>query len=569
MLHRRLAAAAALALAAPTAFAQTPWTAFANVNDAGAQSVGGVGPAIDISANGRFVTFLSNVSLDPADTNGLIDVYVRDLELNDTIYVGPSAGGATNGSAEWTSISATGRYVVFTSNATNLGPLDTNANGDVYRKDLTTGAVDLVSIGAGGAQSNGHSIYAVISDSGRWVAFRTTATNIVASFLGNSVIVARDMQTGTSVLASTNTAGAVPSNVSDRPQISADGRYVVFHSAANNLIPVDANPSNDVFRKDLNTGAVALVSSGPAGQQTCSNENAEMSADGRYVTFHTSGAFLPSDSGGAFDVYLKDLTTGVLTLISHAPNGLAVGGVYPAISADGKHVSFNSTSSLIVAGKLNAQQEIFVRDVTLNLVVRVCQSPAAADPNGPTTVSSLSSNGRRVAMLSYADNIVLPDNNPGSVDAIVRDRGAPNAPFVYCIPRINSIGCTPVVSFSGTPSVTLVGAFNLSASNLLNGQFGTLFYSLAGPDNAPFLGGWRCVRSPFWRMAPSSTGGSGVGIDCTGSLVRDFNNWIQNGLDPQLVAGVEVWAQFYSRDPGLPAPNNVNLTEAIDFLIQP
>lgn len=292
-----------------------------------------------------------------------------------------------------------------------------------------------------------------------------------------------------------------------------------------------------------------------------------MSADGRYFAFLSNAGWVAGDTNGTWDVYLKDMVGAAVTLMSVTTSGTAAIALAPSISSDGNHVGFSSTSQQIVPGKLNGFEEIYIRDWALNQSVRACLSPTGADPNEYSRDSPLSGNGRRIMFISNASNIVLPDNN--GTDVIARDRGAPNAPAIYCIAKVNSLGCTPTLAFSGTPSMTMGVGFTLTAGNLFNNKFGTLFYSFVGPNNTPFNGGYLCVQAPLRRMLTSLTGGSTTGSDCSGVLARDFNVWLAAGSDPLLAAGMEIWAQYYSRDPGFSPPNNVNLTGGLDFVIQP
>jgi hypothetical protein len=294
-----------------------------------------------------------------------------------------------------------------------------------------------------------------------------------------------------------------------------------------------------------------------------------ISADGRFITFETMERLLPSDLNFQTDVYRKDMLTGALVLITADPAGNAGTGSSARVSADGKHVVFASDSTLLDPLKTTNSLEIFVRDIATSSTQRLSTSPLGADANSVCGTPAISSSGRRAAFVSAATNIVIPDLFPGHYDVIARDRGTPQAPLIYCVPKTNSLGCIPTLTHAGNPSASLTFGFVLQASNLLNNKTGTFFYSLNGPSNLPFSGGFLCVQAPLRRTPVSLTGGTSGGNDCTGTLVRDFNALIASGLDPQLVAGQEVWAQFYSRDPGFAPPNNVNLTEAIDFVILP
>lgn len=140
---------------------------------------------------------------------------------------------------------------------------------------------------------------------------------------------------------------------------------------------------------------------------------------------------------------------------------------------------------------------------------------------------------------------------------------------VYCTAQPNSVGCVPVIGASGVPSATSGSGFLVTASNVLNHRSGFLFYGISGPAQVPLGLGTRCVAAPFRRTPIQSSGGNPGTIDCSGSFSFDFNAWMASGADPALVPGRDVWAQYYSRDPGFAPPNNTNLTDAVRFAICP
>lgn len=143
----------------------------------------------------------------------------------------------------------------------------------------------------------------------------------------------------------------------------------------------------------------------------------------------------------------------------------------------------------------------------------------------------------------------------------------PQLPFasLYCTPKTNSLGCVPMIGFSGVPSASSAEGFTLSATNVLNNKSGLLFYSLVGPDNLPFMGGTLCGRSPVRRTPVLFSGGNPPPNDCSGVYSFDFNSWAFRGPDPMLVAGQAVWGQFWSRDPL--SSFSVGLTAGVEFVI--
>jgi hypothetical protein len=142
-------------------------------------------------------------------------------------------------------------------------------------------------------------------------------------------------------------------------------------------------------------------------------------------------------------------------------------------------------------------------------------------------------------------------------------------PETRCVAKTNSIGCVPVMTFSGTPSVSAPNGFTVASANVLNKKPGLFLYSLNGLQQVPFAGGYLCLRPPFKRTTVLNSGGSPTGTDCTGNLSFDFNAYIASGANPALVAGATVDGQFWSRDSGFAAPNNVGLSQAVHFGLHP
>lgn len=149
------------------------------------------------------------------------------------------------------------------------------------------------------------------------------------------------------------------------------------------------------------------------------------------------------------------------------------------------------------------------------------------------------------------------------------DPAAWQAPAAYCISKVNSLGCTPLITWSGTPRVGNPAPFTIEGLNIRNQKLGLLLYGKSGQARIPFQGGYLCFAQPLRRTPAQTSGGSAAGNDCTGMFHFDFNNWIAGGLDPALVPGQSVWAQFWSRDPGFAPPNSTSLTNGIEFTIAP
>ena len=364
-----------------------------------------------ISADGRYVAFASDASnLVPGDTNNAPDVFVRDLQTGSIARVSTDVtGGQGNGVSYAPHISADGRYVAFDSDASNLVPGDTNGTGDVFVRDLQTGAITRVSTDVNGGQGNHQSLNESISADGRYVTFTSLASNLVpgdtdfvpvGTWFGSDVFV-RDLWTGAITCISTDANGNPANNSGGGgSSISADGRYLAFESQRTNLVPGDTSiyTGGDVFVRDLQTGAITRVSTDVNGQQgTDFSVNPSMSADGRYVVFYTASSNLvPGDTNNAHDVFVRDMQSGAITRVSTDVNGGQGNGASyaPSISADGRYVAFTSVASNLVPGDTNGTGDIFVRDLQTGAITRV-----STDINAAQGV--ISADGHYVAFFSY------------------------------------------------------------------------------------------------------------------------------------------------------------------------
>ena len=265
-----------------------------------------------ISADGRYVAFGSvATNLVPEDTNGFADIFVKDLQTGIIARASTTAGGTQgNNSSHRSFLAADGRYVAFESDATNLVPGDTNGGSDVFVKDLQTDAITRVSTSADGTQGNSFSDDPLISADGRYIAFSSEATNLVPGDTnGGSDVFVKNPQTGAIARVSTAVDGTQGNLSSHVQSISADGRYIAFKSQATNLVPGDTNKKIDIFVKDLQTGAITRVSTAADGTQgNQSSEAGSLSGDGRYVAFDSDATNLvPGDTNGKHDVFVAQV----------------------------------------------------------------------------------------------------------------------------------------------------------------------------------------------------------------------------------------------------------------------
>jgi Tol biopolymer transport system component len=385
---------------------------------------------VTVSANGRYVAFDSSATnLVPGDTNGVSDVFVTDTKTRVTSRVSvASDGGQSAGSASGPALSGNGRYVAFTSGAADLVPGDTNNTDDVFVRDQRKGVTRRVSLGAGGAQSQGgaYTNTASISADGRNVAFISTASNLVPGVSNSqpSVFV-RDLRRGTTRMVSGGLGGATADGRALDAQISGNGRQVVFSSFATNLVPGDTNGTSDIFVSDLEHGTTTRVSVGPGGAQTVGGMlkfgygslSPHISGDGRVVVFTSYASGLVADSVNQTDSYVRNLATGVTERLALGPAGQAgdTGSFASMVSSDGRYVIFQSQATNLVPGDTNAASDVFVRDLRRRTTTRVSVG-AAGQADGSSEDGAISSHGRLIAFDSDADDLVAGDtNNTGDV----------------------------------------------------------------------------------------------------------------------------------------------------------
>ena len=406
-------------------------------------SVSGAGEQADaeswadaVSADGRYVLFDSHGSdLVPGDTNGQTDVFVRDRQTGETTRVDVASDGkqARMLPSHGTSISADGRYAIFTSEASNLVPGDTNEATDVFVHDRQTGETTRVSANSSGRQSVGFSGDGVISADGRYVAFDSYARNLVPHDTnGGQDVFLRDLQAGKTTRLDVSSYGRQTSrgSQSDAPAMSADGRYVAFLSNAPNLVTGDTNRVTDIFVRDRKRGRTLRVSVGPRARQARDvrsrngSTSPSISADGRFIAFASTATNLVSnDTNRMPDVFVRDRARGRTTRVSVSRSGRQAkleSGV-PVISPDGRFVAFSSYSAL-VPGEVAGVGQLFVRDLQAGKISLASRSSDGEAGDDSSTAAGFSADGRYLLFSSWARNLVPGDTN-GLLDAFVRDLG--------------------------------------------------------------------------------------------------------------------------------------------------
>jgi Tol biopolymer transport system component len=397
------------------------------VKNSGAQAPNGaLYPSI--SGDGRFVAFESGSALVPSDTNGETDVYVRDLRAGTTRLVSVRSNGALgNGDSGYAAISANGRFVTFSSEASNLVKGDTNGVQDVFVHDRSTGRTTRVSINTRGRQGNDQSNDQAISSSGRFVTFESEATNLVRGDAnGYGDVFVHDRETAKTTLVSVTSSGeqANASAGGLAPgMISADGSRIVFMSEATNLVPGDTNSAQDVFVHDRGTGTTRRVSVNSQGVQADDRSSlGSISGNGLFVAFSSPATNLVgNDANAETDIFVRDLVKKRTTRVSVGSAGTEANGSSssPSISASGRYVAFDSMADDLIGDDTNDAPDIFVRDRESGRTRRVSLSRSGDEGDSNSEYPLISADGRFVAFQSLAANLIGSDTN-AATDIYVR-----------------------------------------------------------------------------------------------------------------------------------------------------
>jgi Tol biopolymer transport system component len=324
-------------------------------------------------------------------------------------------------------------------------------------------------------QGNGHSASfegAAMSGDGNIVIFASDATNLVAGDTNASLdIFAHDRSTGTTTLVSRDSGGTIGNNNSFSFSVSADGRYVAFRSSSTNLVAGDTNGVSDVFLHDRTTGTTTRVSVATGGGQTTPfSDHPNISANGLFVAFDTDDATLVAgDTNGFTDSFVRDVTNSTTTRVSLTNAGGQANGESrnPKLSADGRYVAFDSNAPDLVAGDTNISQDVFVRDRTGATTVRVSLSTGGAQGNGNSNTPSISSDGDRILFQSSAATLVTPDTN-GFLDVFLHVRSTGQTTIVSRNlngTESDDLSTEPLISPNG-----LVGLFRTAATNIVAGD---------------------------------------------------------------------------------------------------
>lgn len=476
-------------LCSPTVDGQQFVTQRTSLDSAGHEAIGAsLNPSI--SDDGRHLAFQSTAALAPL-ASGFTDVYVRDRIDGGTTLISVGTGSVSaNSFSSDASISGSGRFVAFSSSASNLVVGDTNGFDDIFLVDRDpdlngifdegNATTQRVSVTTLGDEANAPCTSPAISSDGSWVCFASLATNLVASdtnAAGDVFVWSRS--DGSIRTVSLNSAGAQGNGSSGIAALSSDGRFVAFESLASNLVAGDSNAARDIFLRDRDpdingildeanatTTRVSVSNTGAQANADCNTP--DLSGDGQVIVFQSAADNLTAGAtNGQAQIFARMLATSRTELLSRAPGGQPGdnASAFPAISGSGSVVAFESRATNLVAGDTNGWDDIFRVDLVGLALIRASLSVPGAQSALYSQRPALNGDGTEIAFQSPADDLVALDTN-GSFDVFVRSAGS-WSPQLLVDPLIRGQTATAKVC------------------NTTPGEMVHLAYSLAGIGSGP------------------------------------------------------------------------------------
>jgi hypothetical protein len=402
-------------------------------------------------------------------------ILVKDLNSGNFVRASAnSQGTAADAMSLYPNISASGRYVVYESFASNLAANDSDDEVDVYWHDLQTGETRLVSENNSGQSANGQSREAVVSEDGRYVAFSSLASNL-GSNNGKRQVYLKDMQTNTTSVISLSSLGAIGDGDSFAPAISADGRYITFSSIANNLDNLGAHNKYDVYLHDrINGSTERLGMATHGGVNNGQNGQASISDDGNVIAFISSASnLIDNDTNALLDVFVLDRQSGSIERIQMEnvqPNGASM---YPKISNNGRFVAIYSSANNLVNNDNNGNDDLFIYDRFLKTLTL-----ASIDNNGNQLssnvdiIADINGDGTMAAFAAFNSLDANDTNNTFDIYLRHLDPPANVAPFAKAFPVETQV-CSNGGAYVTLDASQSYDPDNQNLSFSWNGSFGT------------------------------------------------------------------------------------------------
>lgn len=444
-----------------------------------------------VSASGRFVAFVSNATNIEPGNNSRRQIYLTQRLSGDVRRVSVDAmGAAGNSDSVQPSVSSDGRFVAFASQSTNFSSMDSDSALDIYLHDMATQTTQLISKASNGSSAgNGSSSLPVISADGRFVVFSSTADNLVADDTnGLSDVFIANRETGDVSLVSAGLGGAASNGRSVAPDVSANGRFVSFLSLASNLIADDLDSRQDAFVSDQSTGSITrantTASGGPGGASVTA---ASISLDGSTVAFFALGTGLVPGVGGR-DIYLKTLSTGdiqALNVSDFADTGANIQVESISLDSQGCNVSYDLATRDVQSAVLDISVHVY--NCQSGNTRSITQTPVSDDDIAANNLSlnpSIDSVGRNLVFSTLASNLGTPDTNALN-DVYLLDAGEPCGVDRAELRRVLKDTLWAMLSLPCEPapqSATVEAIFDELDINDLDTTWALFTFTSQGPD---------------------------------------------------------------------------------------
>jgi hypothetical protein len=547
-----------------------------------------------MSSDGRFVAFQSGSStLHPSlPTGGL---FLRDRQAGILYPISLSPGGAPPdfGGADFPSVSDDGVIVVFHSPAANFGVPNPQHITHVYVRDRLAGTTTCIDREPGGNPTPMGSSTAHVSRDGRYVSFTSNGALVAGDAFNTQDVFRYDLQTGAMECASVDSSGNFGSDASGGSAISGDGRFVAFDSNASNLVPSDTNATLDVFVHDFVTGTTTRVSVSSSGGESARGSGnyhpTKISADGNVVAFMSlANEFSPLDTDNVIDLYARDVAAGTTRLVNLDSSGAKKQYVYGFdLSGNGRFVAFTNEATDVVPNDTNGAYDIFLRDLATGVTTRESVDAMGVQANQTSLDPVVSADGRYVAFHTFATNLVPGDLN-GKVDILLRDR-APAAVTAFCLgdgsgspcPCANSgepnRGCQNSATTGGAV-LAAIGAASLGADTLhvtsygeRPSSFSVLIQGTASVGPLNYGDGLRCVGGMLKRLY---TRNASLGVFGGPQGAEPSISSRSAALGDPILAGTTRYYQVQYRDPTpafcpIPTGNTWNASTALSAVWDP
>lgn len=463
-------------------------TVLVSMNTAGSGGGDADSIPVDISTNGQYVLFESSagnlVSKTAPWTN---NVFLRDVVHQTTLLISLNTNGvAGNGASRSSVMTPDGRYVAFVSAANDLVPLDSNRISDVFLRDTQAGTTTLISVSATNLTSTSSESPDISAD-GRYVAFYSTATNLVSGVTNSGEIYVRDTVAQNTIWASAFAHSVFPNSniLSANHVISADGQYVTYEACLT-AIPSGNKPpfSGAVLRYNTGTAATDTITTNATGIQSgleLSQHSLDMTPDGRFVSYVSN----VDSSRTNTSVYVWDANSGVSTLASGSlsSNDVATNSISerPVLDDSGHYVAFLSNAGNLVSNSVNGAYHLYLRDLQQNSTRLIdVDTNNAGSLTNVLSVARLSANGLIVAFEADGGGLVAGDDN-GASDVFVRDIANQKTELISIrqpdFPNLGPNGRSTLSTFSVSANARYI-AFSSVATNLVandTNQFSDVF----------------------------------------------------------------------------------------------